>query len=163
MYDGGPGSQPAPRMSTFEYVASRHLLHDIIDFGAVGHPQCCKCLDLLRDKGVQARLYPSRRPIPEITISGLQYHLRRYGEPRLVQGRHWGSTMLLCSPARLEKVSPLSCASSYMQDRLKFCGVLDEEGKTALQNYLDEGGNFIAIHSASDSLNTTAFFGREVG
>ncbi|KAL0954650.1 hypothetical protein HGRIS_003602 [Hohenbuehelia grisea] len=41
--------------------------------------------------------------------------------------------------------------------------VLDDSGKAALQTYLNRGGNFIAVHSASDSLNTTAFYGREVG
>ncbi|PFH53099.1 hypothetical protein AMATHDRAFT_55510 [Amanita thiersii Skay4041] len=41
--------------------------------------------------------------------------------------------------------------------------VLDEQGKAALQSYLDKGGNFVAIHSASDCLRNTSFFGREVG
>ncbi|KAF9648827.1 class I glutamine amidotransferase-like protein [Thelephora ganbajun] len=41
--------------------------------------------------------------------------------------------------------------------------ILDAEGKTAFQNYLNKGGNFVAIHSASDSLNTTTFYGQEVG
>ncbi|KAH9057821.1 class I glutamine amidotransferase-like protein [Lactarius vividus] len=41
--------------------------------------------------------------------------------------------------------------------------VLDEGGKAALQQYLDLGGNFVAIHSASDCLRNTTFYGREVG
>ncbi|KAH9178410.1 trehalose utilization-domain-containing protein [Lactarius sanguifluus] len=41
--------------------------------------------------------------------------------------------------------------------------VLDEGGKVALQQYLDLGGNFVAIHSASDCLRNTTFYGREVG
>ncbi|KAJ2922845.1 hypothetical protein H1R20_g14231, partial [Candolleomyces eurysporus] len=41
--------------------------------------------------------------------------------------------------------------------------VLDESGKTALQNYLNNGGNFIGIHSASDSLRNTTFFVRQIG
>ncbi|KAF8920197.1 trehalose utilization-domain-containing protein [Mucidula mucida] len=41
--------------------------------------------------------------------------------------------------------------------------VLDDAGKTAFQKYLNLGGNFIAIHSASDTLNTTAFYGQELG
>ncbi|KAF8623652.1 hypothetical protein AX17_007351 [Amanita inopinata Kibby_2008] len=41
--------------------------------------------------------------------------------------------------------------------------VLDDQGKAALQNYLDKGGNFVAIHSASDCLRDSTFFGREVG
>ncbi|KAI0297244.1 class I glutamine amidotransferase-like protein [Multifurca ochricompacta] len=41
--------------------------------------------------------------------------------------------------------------------------VLDEAGKAALQRYLDLGGNFVAIHSASDCLRNTTFYGREVG
>jgi len=52
---------------------------------------------------------------------------------------------------------------SYVQQRLKLRAVLDAEGKTAFQNYLNKGGNFVGIHSASDSLNTTTFFGQEVG
>ncbi|THH19799.1 hypothetical protein EW146_g1419 [Bondarzewia mesenterica] len=41
--------------------------------------------------------------------------------------------------------------------------VLNESGKAALQNYLDLGGNFVAIHSASDCLRNTTFYGNEVG
>lgn len=41
--------------------------------------------------------------------------------------------------------------------------MLDDNGKAALQNYLDLGGNFIGIHSASDALRTTTFYGNEVG
>ncbi|OBZ72689.1 hypothetical protein A0H81_07535 [Grifola frondosa] len=41
--------------------------------------------------------------------------------------------------------------------------VLDDSGKTAFQNYLDLGGNFIGIHSASDCLRNTTFFQKELG
>ncbi|KAK0495394.1 class I glutamine amidotransferase-like protein [Armillaria luteobubalina] len=41
--------------------------------------------------------------------------------------------------------------------------VLDDTGKTAFQNYLNNGGNFVGIHSSSDTLNTTAFYGKELG
>ncbi|KAI0032534.1 ThuA-like domain-containing protein [Vararia minispora EC-137] len=41
--------------------------------------------------------------------------------------------------------------------------VLDDNGKAALQRYLDKGRTFIAIHSASDALRGTAFYGEEVG
>lgn len=41
--------------------------------------------------------------------------------------------------------------------------VLDASGKAALQNYLDLGGNFVAIHAASDALRNTTFYGNEVG
>ncbi|KAL5485924.1 hypothetical protein ACEPAI_6967 [Sanghuangporus weigelae] len=41
--------------------------------------------------------------------------------------------------------------------------VLDASGKTALRNYLDKGGNFIAVHSASDTLRNDSWFGEEVG
>lgn len=41
--------------------------------------------------------------------------------------------------------------------------VLDDNGKAALQRYLDLGGNFVGIHSASDALRTTPFYGNEVG
>ena len=41
--------------------------------------------------------------------------------------------------------------------------VLDATGKAALQRYFNLGGNFVAIHSASDCLRNTTFYGREVG
>jgi len=41
--------------------------------------------------------------------------------------------------------------------------VLDDAGKLAFQNYLNKGGNFVAIHSASDCLRNTTFYGRELG
>jgi len=41
--------------------------------------------------------------------------------------------------------------------------VLDDAGKAALQRYFDLGGNFVAIHAASDCLRNTTFYGREVG
>ncbi|KAJ7583643.1 class I glutamine amidotransferase-like protein [Mycena floridula] len=41
--------------------------------------------------------------------------------------------------------------------------VLDDNGKAAFQKYLDLGGNFVAVHSASDSLVNTTFFGHEIG
>ncbi|EJD06747.1 class I glutamine amidotransferase-like protein [Fomitiporia mediterranea MF3/22] len=41
--------------------------------------------------------------------------------------------------------------------------ILDESGKTAFRNYLDKGGNFIAVHSASDSLRNDSWYGEEVG
>ncbi|KAI0316420.1 trehalose utilization-domain-containing protein [Amylostereum chailletii] len=41
--------------------------------------------------------------------------------------------------------------------------VLDDEGQAALQRYLDRGGNFVGIHSASDCLRNTTFYGQEVG
>ena len=56
-----------------------------------------------------------------------------------------------------------SFKSPHVEHRLKSPAVLDAEGKTALQNYLNRGGNFVAIHSTSDSLNTTMFYGQEVG
>ncbi|KAI3613660.1 glycosyl hydrolase [Moniliophthora roreri] len=41
--------------------------------------------------------------------------------------------------------------------------VLQAPGKAAFQNYLDLGGNFIGIHSSSDSLLNDTFFEREIG
>ncbi|TDL25606.1 class I glutamine amidotransferase-like protein [Rickenella mellea] len=41
--------------------------------------------------------------------------------------------------------------------------VLDDSGKAALQNYFNLGGNFVAVHAASDALRTTQFYGNEVG
>ena len=46
---------------------------------------------------------------------------------------------------------------------LTFRVVLDARGKIAFQNYLNKGGNFVGIHSASDSLNSATFFGQEIG
>ncbi|KAJ6631009.1 trehalose utilization-domain-containing protein [Mycena sp. CBHHK59/15] len=41
--------------------------------------------------------------------------------------------------------------------------VLDDSGKAAFQKYLNLGGNFIGVHSASDSLVNTTFYGHELG
>ena len=41
--------------------------------------------------------------------------------------------------------------------------VLDDAGKTALRKYLDLGGNFVAVHAASDALRNTTWFQEEVG
>lgn len=41
--------------------------------------------------------------------------------------------------------------------------VLDDEGKAAFQRYLDLGGNFVGVHSASDCLRNTTWYGREIG
>ncbi|PIL29844.1 hypothetical protein GSI_08051 [Ganoderma sinense ZZ0214-1] len=41
--------------------------------------------------------------------------------------------------------------------------VLDDAGKTALRNYLDLGGNFVAVHAASDALRNTTWYQEEVG
>ena len=41
--------------------------------------------------------------------------------------------------------------------------VLEDDGIAAFQKYLNLGGNFIGIHSATDCLNTTEFYGREIG
>ncbi|KAJ7510372.1 class I glutamine amidotransferase-like protein [Mycena galericulata] len=41
--------------------------------------------------------------------------------------------------------------------------VLDDSGKTAFQNYLNLGGNFVGVHAASDSLVNTTFYGQELG
>ncbi|KAJ7116381.1 trehalose utilization-domain-containing protein [Mycena epipterygia] len=41
--------------------------------------------------------------------------------------------------------------------------VLDDSGKTAFQHYLNLGGNFVGVHSASDSLVNTTFYGHELG
>lgn len=41
--------------------------------------------------------------------------------------------------------------------------VLDSAGKIAFQNYLNLGGNFIGIHSATDSLRNDSFYMREIG
>jgi hypothetical protein len=41
--------------------------------------------------------------------------------------------------------------------------VLSQAGKDAFQDYLNKGGNFIGIHSASDALITSDWYGMEVG
>ncbi|KAH7106494.1 class I glutamine amidotransferase-like protein [Auriculariales sp. MPI-PUGE-AT-0066] len=41
--------------------------------------------------------------------------------------------------------------------------VLAEDQTKALQNYLNAGGNFIAIHSASDAVRATPFYGQALG
>ncbi|KAF9453474.1 class I glutamine amidotransferase-like protein [Macrolepiota fuliginosa MF-IS2] len=48
-------------------------------------------------------------------------------------------------------------------DALLFLSTTGEsDGKTALQSYLNKGGNFVAVHSASDSLRNTTFYGKEL-
>ena len=41
--------------------------------------------------------------------------------------------------------------------------MLDDAGKNALRKYLDLGGNFVAVHAASDALRNTTWFQEEVG
>lgn len=41
--------------------------------------------------------------------------------------------------------------------------VLDESGKSALQSYLQKGGNYIGVHAASACLFNTSFYGEVVG
>ncbi|KAJ7086074.1 class I glutamine amidotransferase-like protein [Mycena belliarum] len=41
--------------------------------------------------------------------------------------------------------------------------VLDASGKAAFQHYLNLGGNFVGVHSSSDSLVNTTFYGNETG
>jgi hypothetical protein len=41
--------------------------------------------------------------------------------------------------------------------------VLDDAGKSAFQKYLNQGGTFVGIHSASDTLRNTTFYVEELG
>ncbi|KAJ8692838.1 hypothetical protein PTI98_010112 [Pleurotus ostreatus] len=41
--------------------------------------------------------------------------------------------------------------------------VLDDAGKASFQKYLNSGGNFIGVHSASDTLVNATFYERELG
>ncbi|PPQ83462.1 hypothetical protein CVT25_007053 [Psilocybe cyanescens] len=41
--------------------------------------------------------------------------------------------------------------------------VLDDAGQAAFQNYLNLGGNFVGIHSASDTLQNSTFYVKELG
>ncbi|CAL1716023.1 unnamed protein product [Somion occarium] len=41
--------------------------------------------------------------------------------------------------------------------------VLDDEGQIAFQDYVNAGGNFVGIHSASDCLTNSSFFEKELG
>ncbi|KAI0784496.1 trehalose utilization-domain-containing protein [Abortiporus biennis] len=41
--------------------------------------------------------------------------------------------------------------------------VLDDSGEAALQNYVNLGGNFVGIHSASDCQRNSTFFEKELG
>ncbi|KAJ3557587.1 hypothetical protein NM688_g1389 [Phlebia brevispora] len=41
--------------------------------------------------------------------------------------------------------------------------VLDDAGQAALQRYVNFGGNFVAIHAASDCLRNSTFIDREIG
>lgn len=40
---------------------------------------------------------------------------------------------------------------------------LDDAGKAGFQEYVNNGGRFIGAHSASDTMYTTEFYGKEVG
>lgn len=71
--------------------------------------------------------------------------------------------MPLYSSVRREKVSSLITFRLIWAQKVGFRTVLDAWGKVAFQDYLNMGGNFVGIHSASDSLNTTTFFGQEIG
>ena len=54
-------------------------------------------------------------------------------------------------------VNVLHCATLISRE------VLDNAGKDAFQKYLDLGGTFVGIHSASDTLRNTTFYIRELG
>ncbi|KAK7691036.1 hypothetical protein QCA50_006139 [Cerrena zonata] len=41
--------------------------------------------------------------------------------------------------------------------------VLDDAGQAAFQKYINDGGNFVGIHSASDCLRNSTFFEKELG
>ena len=96
----------------------------------------------------------------------------------LMQRRIWRSlttktslfTTRWCLWAQLEKVSlPFTPCIHLVRITFrpefwqKYIAVLDDSGKTAFQNFLNKGGNFIAVHSASDTLRTTQFYMEEVG
>ena len=58
---------------------------------------------------------------------------------------------------------PLSAAiNSRVADHFSRT-VLDAKGKVAFQNYLNNGGNFAAVHAASAALYTTPVYLRELG
>ena len=40
---------------------------------------------------------------------------------------------------------------------------LDENGEAALQRYVNLGGNFVAIHAASDCQRNSTFLDKEIG
>ncbi|KAG8935078.1 hypothetical protein FRC01_009118 [Tulasnella sp. 417] len=41
--------------------------------------------------------------------------------------------------------------------------IINSEQQTVFQNYLNSGGNFVGIHSASDCLHDATFYQREIG
>ena len=82
-----------------------------------------------------------------------------FREDRLVK---YDAIVFLSTTGESEFLKPYPCRV-VRPCRLTFRVVLDAEGKSAFQNYLNNGGNFVGIHSSSDSLNTTAFFGQELG
>ncbi|KAK0192146.1 hypothetical protein F5146DRAFT_1120097 [Armillaria mellea] len=49
-----------------------------------------------------------------------------------------------------------------LEDVVIFLSITGEERSRFKQNYLNNGGNFVGIPSASDTLNTTAFYGKEL-
>lgn len=41
--------------------------------------------------------------------------------------------------------------------------IMNTDQQQAFQDYLNLGGNFIAVHAASDCLHDTTFYGQELG
>lgn len=41
--------------------------------------------------------------------------------------------------------------------------MLDDSGESALQNYVNLGGNFVGIHAASDAQRNSTFYQNEIG
>ncbi|KAJ6570190.1 ThuA-like domain-containing protein [Mycena vulgaris] len=69
--------------------------------------------------------------------------------------------------AKLVNVTQFTNQNLARYDAIMFLSttgeVLDDSGKAAFQNYLNLGGNFVGVHSSSDSLVNTTFFGNELG
>jgi hypothetical protein len=77
--------------------------------------------------------------------------------------RYWLSTTRWCFWTTQAKVTVPEESLCQTHCLLHTIVVLDEAGKTAFQKYLDLGGNFIGIHSASDCLRNKTFYGNETG
>jgi Trehalose utilisation len=55
------------------------------------------------------------------------------------------------------------CPTLAVSTAMLVISVLDDPGIVAFQNWVNQGGNFIGVHAASDSLRNNSFFEQELG
>ncbi|KLO13044.1 class I glutamine amidotransferase-like protein, partial [Schizopora paradoxa] len=87
--------------------------------------------------------------------------------PTAIQALHNQSSNFNVAFDSTEDKTKFTDSNLALYDAIMFVSttgeVLDDSGKTAFQNFLNKGGNFIGVHSASDTLRTTPFYEEELG